>query len=1066
MTSLRPALAAVAATAMTVTLLPAASAAPWAAPTASAAPRVSTQAGAVNPIARPTTSTVRVTATGTGVARLSGLDPSAGGALVQVSVDTRQSATVQIGPTAKGPFTTVVVTSGTGTWSGTALVATTGQVFVKSSAAATARVSALAWVADAEAGVQLGSGALGIAVPVTRVDTTQKGFGDGWLTGGRDVQLTGLGGIPPNGASAILASVTLRSTREAVSLTYSLGSASGTAVSATSGATVAALAMLPVDVRGQVKLRTSAAARVTVTPVGWVSRGRYDTGPLLDGAVRPIAPQSFVNGAFPARRSLAATSVPAQAGAVQLIAVQASGTGKVSAGSSTVAMAQGTATALLPASTTLARPNLVSTGRLTGSAAAVGWVVAGSLNDSVQPKVSVNGAPDLTVDLKGDGQFLLSGSASDASGVCRVMVEVPDGDEGSAYAYVDPLSGTWSLPYAPPAGLTDILVTAYDCDGNATESQVVADVTAADINETLVAPNVVELTGTQRESIEAFTEGTITFTSPTVPVSPGDIISVQPGGKAPDGALRHVLAVAPRGTGGWTVYTLQAEPTDALLQINLGVTDEVLDGIGDDPVEPVSRGKVPRDFTIGDEERLNYNFTREARDEWKSEGGAVKGNGKIKGTTYGALIFRMQIFIETCLLVPCGGRVDLFQIRFENTTRVDAEVHSKVGKDKKVIEDWPLASPIDTGWFMAGPVPISTSLQPRGYVDLEAELDITAWAQKVLNFELTYQHSTGWQTPVADIYQPIEWRTDINFEGRAEAGIKLTEAIKVAGVAGPSFVVKLGLLGVEGKASVTVGSMFADPVCDVSIRVYSVIGLGLGFVVGVGDDPWAVDFFPIEVPIDWYTWPKDDLCPGGPVGWLGSILELAGRGVGVSDVSQRGDPLSVVDIDYGGLSGVLMSTGNARAIFDEELVDREFEALGSYDIDRLFDVKSTDASSTGFTIEPEGSVLEIPYRLLSQEYASEDLDRDSRDAVAILIDGINCAETEEGEPVNSSTVPPDSEMTEELRDLPFDGISDELLCRLKVKPRVPIRVEIVVADVGKDGIDTAIYLPWGGIRVR
>ena len=38
--------------------------------------------------------------------------------------------------------------------------------------------------------------------------------------------------------------------------------------------------------------------------------------------------------------------------------------------------------------------------------------------------------------------------------------------------------------------------------------------------------------------------------------------------------------------------------------------------------------------------------------------------------------------------------------------------------------------------------------------------------------------------------------------------------------------------------------------------------------------------------------------------------------------------------------------------------------------------------------------------------------------------------------------------------------------RLKVKPRVPIRVEIVVADVGKDGIDTAIYLPWGGIRVR
>lgn len=705
------------------------------------------------------------------------------------------------------------------------------------------------------------------------------------------------------------------------------------------------------------------------------------------------------------------------------------------------------------------------------SAAAVGWVVAGSLNDSVKPKVAVTGAPSLTADLKGDGQFLLSGSASDASGVCRVTVEVPDGDEGAAYANVDPLSGAWSLPYAPPAGLIDILVTAYDCDGNAAESQVVADVTPADINEMLIAPNVVELSGTQRESIDALAEGTITFTSPNAPVRPGDIISVQPGGKAPDGALRHVLAVAPRGTGGWTLHTIQAEPTDALLQINLGVTEEVLDGIGDDPVQPegivpLTRTAVPRDFTISDEERLNYNFTREAAKEWKSQGGSVKGNGKIKGATFGALIFRLQVFVETFLLVPRGGRVDLFQIRFENTTRVDAEVHSKVGKSKKVIEDWPLASPIDTGWFMAGPVPITTSVQPRGYVDLEAELDIVAWAQKVLNVELTYTSATGWQAPVADIYQPIEWRTDINFEGRAEAGVKLTEAIKVAGVAGPSFVVKLGLLGVEGEASVTVGSMFPDPVCDVSIRVYSVIGLGLGFVAGVGDDPWTVDFFPLEVPIDWYTWPKEDLCPNGPVGWIQSILDLAGRGVEASDLSQRGDPLSVVDIDYGGLAGILMSTGNARAIFDEELTDSDFEALGSYDIDRLFDVKSTDASSAGFTIVPEGSVLEIPYRLLSQEYGDEEVDRDSRDAVAILLNGVNCAETAEGDPVNSSSVPPDPEATEELQDLPFNGISAELLCRLKVKPRVPIRVDIIVADVGKDGIDTAIYLPWEGMRSR
>jgi len=167
MMSPRSALAALAATAMTVALLPAVSAASVTASTGSPAPRVSTQAGALNPIARPPTSTVRLTATGTGVARLVGLDPSAGGALVQVTVDTRQSATLQVGPTAKGPFTTVVVASGAGTWSGTALVSTTGQVFVKSTAAATARVSALAWVADAEAGEQLGAGAIGIAVPVT-----------------------------------------------------------------------------------------------------------------------------------------------------------------------------------------------------------------------------------------------------------------------------------------------------------------------------------------------------------------------------------------------------------------------------------------------------------------------------------------------------------------------------------------------------------------------------------------------------------------------------------------------------------------------------------------------------------------------------------------------------------------------------------------------------------------------------------------------------------------------------------------------------------------------------------
>lgn len=1050
------------------------------APSATAAPlptaprAIGYTPGALNPLVRPVTRSVNLVAGKATTVVLPALPDEAGGALIQVTMQSRGAAALTVADAAKNaPAVRLLSLPRAGTSSTSALVGTRS-VVVTASAAVTVQIATMAWVVRPdEATDPLAPGAVGVAVPVMRLDTA-KGLGDTWFSGnGRVVQLTGRGGIPTTTVDAVLAHVTLQAKSGASTLSYTANKATNAVLASEAGRQVSTLAYLPVNDRGEVTLQTSNPATVTITPMGWVSSGNYFQRPIWTGGVTTVNPRSLARGTLPAKQTLAPVDVPAGAEAALLVNLQANGSGRVTVGGAAFATTAASVTGLIPAPVRGPRPTLVTTGALTGHVTSVGWVLIGDVNDTGNPSVTIDGGASIEPSLKGDGEFILSGTATDAFGIEGVEVEIPDSGNRSVNARVDPLTGRWSLPYSPPAGTWEVLVTAYDHAGNAASSTIKVTVDEIDPNEMLIAPNSVILNGAQTELVGTLAAATMTYTGATLPFKPGDIVTIAPGSKAPDGAMRKVLAVDPRPGGGWAIYTEQALVGDALRQANFGVTPDIIE-----PLEGSTARHRPRaSVTIEPVITLPYNFTREGEKKWKNESGTLKAEAWIKGATFGDVSLRIKADLVTFFDVPVWGDLRFFQAHFTNTTRVDVKLKGTAGKTKKIIDDWELSPKIDTGAFLAGPVPIQTYLQPKGYVDLQAQLDIKGYAEKFMSVTATYDDDRGgWQDLQTNFVQPLKWRIEIAFDGKAEAGVKLYEVVMIAGLLGPSLDVRLGLLGVEGNASLILDWAEESPICDVTVRLYSQIGVGLGLEVL---NPLGENFHwtgpEATWDIDWATWPKEDLCPDPPPSWITNLDDLFSRGVILEGLAQRGNARSLDYIDTSSLSGYVFSTG--EAVLSQETVDKfasgVLNSLGSELLDRFVDDSTFDASLTELTIVPRGKTLEIPYRFLSEEYGPEGQDTSKgRDAAVILIDGINCVLTDEGEPVNSSTINAENNAEEFIDntdadsegDVVYDGMTTLRLCRIPVKPEVPILVQIIVADVGDPLVDSALFIPYEGIR--
>lgn len=216
--------------------------------------------------------------------------------------------------------------------------------------------------------------------------------------------------------------------------------------------------------------------------------------------------------------------------------------------------------------------------------------------------------------------------------------------------------------------------------------------------------------------------------------------------------------------------------------------------------------------------------------------------------------------------------------------------------------------------------------------------------------------------------------------------------------------------------------------------------------------------------------------------------ELAGVGVHVSSVRYTGTDESAgrftaVDAStYGFEQGVALSTGWIDDLMGPNSNQQTSQTLGTdgdVDLTDLAGYGTRDASVLEFDFVPDAEAVFISYVFASEEY-SEYANTEFNDVFAFLVNGTNCAVTDDGAPVSVNTinggnprretdpVRPDLYRDNEdgSADTQADGLTVVLVCEAAVQAGETNTMKLAIADGSDAGYDSWVLLAAEGITTE
>ncbi|HEY5788332.1 MAG TPA: choice-of-anchor L domain-containing protein, partial [Microlunatus sp.] len=222
------------------------------------------------------------------------------------------------------------------------------------------------------------------------------------------------------------------------------------------------------------------------------------------------------------------------------------------------------------------------------------------------------------------------------------------------------------------------------------------------------------------------------------------------------------------------------------------------------------------------------------------------------------------------------------------------------------------------------------------------------------------------------------------------------------------------------------------------------------------------------------------------------VTKIIGDGITVSNVQYTGNPLSAgtfAGLDPVGFdSGIVLSSGEASTVVgpnDSPGKTGTMETSGDSDLNAIVDPYGTeDASVLTFDFVPTTSQLVFDYVFSSEEYF-EYVNTTFNDVFAFLVNGENCAITEDGAPVAINTINggnplgtgasrptlyrnnvADDETGTAPLDLQADGLTVVMKCAATVNPNVSNRMKLAIADTTDASLDSAVFIRAGSLQAN
>mmetsp|Transcript_54924 Transcript_54924/g.134661 ORF Transcript_54924/g.134661 Transcript_54924/m.134661 type:complete len:343 (-) Transcript_54924:47-1075(-) len=166
-------------------------------------------------------------------------------------------------------------------------------------------------------------------------------------------------------------------------------------------------------------------------------------------------------------------------------------------------------------------------------------------------------------------------------------------------------------------------------------------------------------------------------------------------------------------------------------------------------------------------------------------------------------------------------------------------------------------------------------------------------------------------------------------------------------------------------------------------------------------------------------------------------------------------------------SGVILGSGHIAHIdnSNDHAADNGVGGSGDSDLTKLTGTESFDAAALEFEFVPKHDRVSITYVFGSEEYDGlTEGPTVYEDAMAILVNGVNCAKTGDQQDVNVNTVNTmvNSDLFMDNSDgsiaIELHGFTVPMTCLAAVKPNEVNTIKIVVADGFEAGYDTALLL--------
>ena len=130
--------------------------------------------------------------------------------------------------------------------------------------------------------------------------------------------------------------------------------------------------------------------------------------------------------------------------------------------------------------------------------------------------------------------------------------------------------------------------------------------------------------------------------------------------------------------------------------------------------------------------------------------------------------------------------------------------------------------------FVIAGLPFVIRVPVQIFAKVEGETTLDASISKLISLEFIYDKSTtGWQTPILDLNQPVNWSLGATVKGNTGLGIDVVPSVSVAEVVGISSTLEFTAISAKGTAEFTAGNAKTTGICSGTnpLRVYSGIGI-------------------------------------------------------------------------------------------------------------------------------------------------------------------------------------------------------------------------------------------------